>query len=217
MALLSARHLLRCGYHAPVSIATTPIAASRRTFFKFLTDASDIQRISATRRLPYAADDLFDIIIDIEAYKTFVPGCLDSRVTAWSKPETDGRRLPAQAELSIAYGGFNEKFTSVLICEPGVSVKAFSGPRSDGQKPNPKRGELKSVIKRLAADWTIHPLGIKSESSDLLTEVRLVVDFQFNVPIYTILSKSLSNMITDAMMVGFELRAAEKLGMNNES
>ncbi|PHH64907.1 hypothetical protein CDD81_3764 [Ophiocordyceps australis] len=221
MALISTRFILpRCGYHArvshhaPVSLATTSIAASRRTLFQWpgfnRREPSDLQRITVTRTLPYTPHALFNMIADIESYRGFVPYCLDSRVTAWSEPEASGQRLPTRAELTVGFAGLKEKFTSELVCEPGVSVRAFSGPGDlAGWQANSEI--LSGAIEKLAASWTLHPIENSPESPDPTTKVQLVVDFQFTTPIYDIMGRTFTRVTAEAMIEAFESRAKEKL------
>ena len=59
----------------------------------------------ATRVLPHSAEQLFNLVLDIDAYAQFLPMCAGSRVTERHKDHL-------LADLDIAYGPLHETFTS---------------------------------------------------------------------------------------------------------
>ncbi len=60
---------------------------------------------SEKRTIPYTADLLFDVVMDIEAYPSFLPWCKAARIKS-----NDGKIVIA--DLIVGIGAVSEKFTS---------------------------------------------------------------------------------------------------------
>jgi len=83
----------------------------------------------ATRRVKHAADEMFDLVADVERYPEFVPLCERLKV----KRRTDGGEGTQilVADMTVAYGPLRETFTSqVTIDRPrlAVLVEYLDGP-----------------------------------------------------------------------------------------
>jgi len=196
---------------------------SRRTFITL--PGTESQSLEATRILPYRSASLYSLVADVDSYSAFLPYCLDSKVTAWSSPDTNGKRWPSEANLKVGWGGYEETFTSKLFCVPGIVVEALSGsaitslPKSElthyaSTVNSPAHSN--HIFRFLSTRWTIKPLNsspIRSESDEAryLTEVHLSLDFQFANPIYAALSKAVAPRIAGIMIEAFEIRARDLL------
>lgn len=62
------------------------------------------------RVLPYAPEQMFDLVADVERYPEFLPWCIGAKVR--SRSETD-----LVADLTIGFGPFRESFTSRVALE----------------------------------------------------------------------------------------------------
>lgn len=73
--------------------------------------------------VPYTADQMFDLVADVDKYHDFLPWCAASKVTTRTETEL-------VADLAIGFGPFREQFTSrVLLDRPReVQVKYENGP-----------------------------------------------------------------------------------------
>ena len=118
----------------------------RRTLFEEAFQ-SNVQTLTTSRTLPYPHDSLYTIIADIEQYSAFLPYCLSSTVTKWSRPTLvssnpssmgsgtgdESKRAqkevqwPEEATLTIGWQNIRESFTSRVYCIPGRVVEAVSG------------------------------------------------------------------------------------------
>ncbi|MFI4951153.1 MAG: type II toxin-antitoxin system RatA family toxin, partial [Caulobacterales bacterium] len=82
-----------------------------------------------TRVLPYAPDQLFDLVGDVERYPEYVPWVL--RLRAWNRrAEGEGVTL-LDAEAEVGFAIVHERFaTRVRLDEPGlaIDVDLLSGP-----------------------------------------------------------------------------------------
>jgi coenzyme Q-binding protein COQ10 len=190
-----------------------PKVSSRRTFFSI---SPPIQRISASRTLPYPSQDIYDIIAAVPAYSSFLPCCLASSVTKWSKPDAiQGRRWPEQALLEIGWGDLREKFRSNIYCVPGRIVEATGGstvtriPREDIAHHDLTGGQSKSkedeILSHLLSRWTVDSLAPK------MTKVALDIEFQFANPVYAAMSSAVAGRVADIMIEAFEKRVEKEL------
>lgn len=132
--------------------------------------------------LPYLANDLFKLILDVDSYPKFLPWCSASRII--SKTDYD-----IIAELVVQFKLFTEKYQSQIIpiiTEEGYEIKvtAISGP-----------------FKFLTSIWKINQL--KNGSS-----VSFFIEFELKS---TLLDKVMSMFFKDMaqqMINLFEKRAA---------
>ncbi len=95
--------------------------------------------------VPYAADAMFALVADFEAYPQFVPGCTSSSVLS-----RDATGLVAR--LSLAKGPFVSSFTTRNSAEPPrrMTMELVEGP-----------------FQSLHGEWLFEPLGEKGCRIDL--------------------------------------------------
>lgn len=89
----------------------------------------------------YSAQEMFDLVTDVERYPQFLPWCDQTKVLA-----RDGQGM--LAEIGIAFAGIKQKFTTRNTHIPGreLHVKLVSGPFSS-----------------LDGHWTFTPVGEQGE------------------------------------------------------
>ena len=78
---------------------------------------------SEMRILPYSAEQLFSLVMDIEKYPEFLPWCTGARINSKSKNDLE-------ADVLIGYKMFREKFSSrVHFTKPReIEVEYLKGP-----------------------------------------------------------------------------------------
>ncbi len=84
---------------------------------------------TTTRRVRHAADQMFDLVADVEKYPQFVPLCESLKVTR--REDAGEGRTMLVAEMGVAYKLFRENFTSrVTLDKPKLEilVEYLSGP-----------------------------------------------------------------------------------------
>ena len=192
---------------------------SQRTFITL--PGTEPQSLSATRILPYNSSSLYTIIADVDSYSTFLPYCIASRVTKWSSPDAHSKRWPAEADLTIGWGGYEETFTSRLFCVPGSIVEALGGEAvttlSSSQIPHhaetlsSQKPEANSIFQKITTRWSVKPFHYKPSTGQPQTEVHLTLDFQFSNPVYAALSKAVAPKVAGIMIEAFEVRARRLL------
>ncbi|HEX2751809.1 MAG TPA: type II toxin-antitoxin system RatA family toxin [Alphaproteobacteria bacterium] len=76
-----------------------------------------------TRILPYSAEQLFDLVMDIEKYPEFLPWCLGARINTRQKNEVS-------ADVIVGYKMFRERFSSRVhyIRPNAIEVEYLKGP-----------------------------------------------------------------------------------------
>jgi coenzyme Q-binding protein COQ10 len=131
------------------------------------------------RTLPYTAEQLFDLVKDVERYPEFLPWCVAARIR-----ECDGNVV--WADLVIGFKMFRERFTSRVVLDPGgrrIDVSYAEGP-----------------FKYLNNHWIFEPVagGCK---------VDFYVDFEFKNRILQKVIELLFNEAVRRMVGAFETRA----------
>ena len=95
-----------------------------------------------TRILPYSAEQLFDLVMDIEKYPEFLPWCAAARVNSRG-------RETVEADVIIGYGPFREKFSSRVgfVRPKTIEVEYMQGPmrhlHNEWEFKNVRNGECR--------------------------------------------------------------------------
>lgn len=205
-------------------LQTRPIHLTpRRTFLSNLlpSDNNKPLTINVTRTLPYPRAALYDLIVDVDSYSTFLPFCSHSRVTAWSAPDptTNGTRWPTEGELTVGYGPVVQSYTSRIVCVPGKSVEALSG--NEEHAVAAKDGG-KNPFKQLVTKWTVEDApaprvvvgdesGESGENRDW-TRVDLDMRLRLEDPFLQMMLAKVAGETAEKMIEAFEKRVRESFG-----
>ena len=82
-----------------------------------------------TRRLPYTAQQMYDLVADVARYPQFLPWCAAARVRSLT-PQADASTL-MEADLVISFKVFRERFGSRVILWPEthrIDTEYLDGP-----------------------------------------------------------------------------------------
>lgn len=210
-----ARHILR---RPP-----TAHAPPRRTFLNNLLPSDKPLAIHVTRTLPYPRARLYDLIVDVDSYSSFLPYCQHSRVTAWSAPDPSdpsrSRRWPVEGELTVGFGPVTQSYTSRITCAPGRSVEARSG--RDEPAVAHVAGARDNPFRRLVTRWTVEdapppltpqPSGEVGEAGPSRTKVDLDLSMQLEDPLIQVVMSQVADESATKMIEAFERRARELFG-----
>ena len=145
--------------------------------------------IRETRRLPYSAQQMFDLVADVKRYNQFLPWVIATRVRSDSETEM-------LADMVVGFKSLRESFTSrVSKNSPNeLAVQYIDGPLSD----------LHNVWKFRAID-------------DATCEIDFAVDFQFKNRVFQALAGQYFDRAFRKMVEAFERRAHELYGSSNSS
>ena len=73
---------------------------------------------SETRHLPYTAQQMYDLVADVESYPKFLPWTAAARVRRVTQQQ-DGTRV-MDADLVISFKVFRERFGSRVVLHPDI-------------------------------------------------------------------------------------------------
>lgn len=145
--------------------------------------------IHEVRRLPYSAEQMFDLVADVGRYAEFLPWVVATRVRGDSDSETI-------ADLLVGFRALREKFTSrVEKHRPDlIQVHYVDGPMRD-----------------LDNRWQFTQL------DDGGCEVDFRVDFSFRSKVFEALAGQYFDRAFRRMVAAFEARAEQLYGSSNSS
>ena len=135
------------------------------------------------KTVPYTAEQLFDLVAEVDKYPQFLPWCVAARI----RSRTDTELV---ADLTIGFGPFRESFTSrVTLDRPKrVTVTYENGP-----------------FRYLNNQWDFTPKGTGSE-------VAFFVDFEFKSKILQAAIGVVFNEAVRRMVNAFLKRARDVYG-----
>lgn len=145
--------------------------------------------ISEIRRLPYSAEQMFDLVADVSRYAEFLPWVVATRVRSNSDVEM-------VADMVVGFKSLREKFTSKVVKEPGrmIDVHYLDGPLRD-----------------LENTWLFRPV------PDGGCEIDFTVEFTFKNRVFEKLAGQYFDRAFHKMVAAFESRADEIYGSNSSS
>ncbi len=132
----------------------------------------------------YSAQQMFDLVSDIEAYPQFLPWCADSRIIK----QEEG---VVEAELMISKGGFKKSFSTRNRMERGerITVSLLDGPFS-----------------YLEGVWNFLPL--REDAS----KISLDLEFEMSGVLANLAFGAVFNQICNTMVASFTERAKAVYG-----
>lgn len=145
--------------------------------------------IREVRRLPYSAEQMYDLVADVGRYSEFLPWIVATRVRSDSETEM-------VADMLIGFSALREKFTSRVDKErPGrIKVHYVDGPLSD----------LDNV-------WLFRPL------EDGGCEIDFAVDFTFRSAMFEKMAGQYFDKAFRKLVAAFEARAEVLYGKSSSS
>jgi coenzyme Q-binding protein COQ10 len=145
--------------------------------------------IRETRRLPYSAQQMFDLVADVGRYGEFLPWVIATRVRSDSETEM-------VADMVVGFKSLRESFTSrVKKNRPHeIDVHYLDGPLSD----------LDNIWKFRVVD-------------DHTCEIDFVVDFTFKNRLFERIAGQYFDRAFRKMVEAFETRAAQLYGSSSSS
>ena len=140
-------------------------------------------RISRSALVMYSAEQMYDLVSDIESYAEFLPGCSGAHIDRCHGDELD-------ATLDIGKGALSYRFSTRNKMTPGQSIEMRL---------------LKGPFSRLFGVWTFQPLGEGSK-------VSLELEFEMNNRLTEATLGRLLGQMLGAMVDAFSNRAKQIYG-----
>ncbi|HTV32627.1 MAG TPA: type II toxin-antitoxin system RatA family toxin [Methylocella sp.] len=138
-----------------------------------------------SRHVAHGADEMFDLVADVESYPRFVPLCRDLRVRR--KTEDAGLTILV-AEMEVGYKAIRERFTSRVTCDQKkrrILVEYIDGP-----------------FKHLENWWVFYE---RDEGKTCLVEFRIA--YEFASPTLSLLMGGIFDRAFRKFAAAFEDRA----------
>lgn len=145
--------------------------------------------IREVRRLPYTAEQMFDLVADVARYPEFLPWVVATRIRSDSETEM-------VADMLVGFNALREKFTSrvVKVRPREILVHYVDGPLRD-----------------LDNRWVFVPVDENS------CEVDFCVDFTFKNKLFEKLAGQFFDKAFRKMVAAFEARAGQLYGSSSSS
>lgn len=143
---------------------------------------------SNIRRVPFTAQQMFDLVADVEAYPQFLPLC--ESLTVLARRE-DGTNTVLEARMGVGYKAIHEKFTSRVTLMPGapsILVEYLDGP-----------------FRRLENRW-------RFVTVDGGSDIDFYVDYEFRSPVLALLMGVMFDKAFRQFAGSFEDRARKVYG-----
>ena len=144
---------------------------------------------SETRRLPYSAQQMYDLVADVASYPEFLPWCAAARIR--SRNDIGGGVEEMLADLVISFKVFRERFGSRVVLHPSdmrIDTEYLDGP-----------------FRYMKSNWAF-------EDTDGGCDVHFFVDFEFKNAILQGIIGVVFNEAMQRIVRAFERRAADLYG-----
>jgi len=134
--------------------------------------------------LPYSAQQMFELVDDIEKYPEFLPNCAGAT-------EIERNENSVVASLAVAKGGFEKVFTTKNTNKPydSIEMTLVDGP-----------------FKHLNGVWTFEAL------DEHACKIELVVSFEFSNALVGFAFGSVFNSLAESFVDAFSQRAKQVYG-----
>ncbi len=142
-----------------------------------------------TRILPYAPDQLAELVADVESYPRFVKWVTAMRV--WNPREEAPGVTLLDAEAAVGFAFMKERFSTWV--------------RHDRNLPRVEVGLLRGPFRHLRNRWEFHPL---PEG----TRLEFMIDFAFRNPILNTMLNANFDLAVNKLIGSFEDEAARRYG-----
>ncbi len=138
-----------------------------------------MQNICRSALVPFSAEQMYELVDDIDNYKSFVPYCRESTVL-------DRNSQQVTAKLQVAKSGLAKSFTTVNTLEPFefIRMELIDGPFS-----------------HLSGGWRFTAL------SDSACKIELDLNFEFSNKLTSLAFSKVFNKLVQSMVSAFTKRA----------
>jgi coenzyme Q-binding protein COQ10 len=147
-------------------------------------DDRPAQRVAVTRRLHHRWQDLYGLVLDLERYPAFVPGCRAIKI--YSRAAAAGRTVIV-SRMTVGVAGFEVSYANRTTGDAAarrIEVQALNGP-----------------LRRLDVLWIFEPDG------EDWTRVGFSVDYAFESAILSALASRAFAAMFREILTAFERRA----------
>jgi coenzyme Q-binding protein COQ10 len=151
-----------------------------------------------TKILPYNKSELFDLVLEVESYPQFVPGCKTARIIS---QEQSAEQQVIIAELTIEVKGFLEKYQSRIIS------RVIEGAAPDAAVYTIDAEAISGPFRYLNNSW-------RFSGGDGNTQLEFMIRFEFKSFLLNQLLGLFFKQAAQQMIAAFEKRAQERRGLS---
>ena len=149
------------------------------------------------RFLPYAPQQLFELVAAVDRYPEFLPWCRAARIRSSEKLRDAPEKTLIVADLVIGFGMIRERYRSRVVLQPPqhIEVTRVEGP-----------------FRCLNSSWTFDPVAPSDKHPEGGTKLTFHIEFEFRS---TLLQSLMATLFDDAarrMVAAFEGRARRLYG-----
>ncbi|KAF7513778.1 hypothetical protein GJ744_007829 [Endocarpon pusillum] len=167
--------------------------------------STPLRQLTHTRVLPYPCSSVFDALVSVDKYPSFLPFVLSAIVT-----QRDQNKLPARASLKVGYVamGIEETWDSI------VSAKEEQG-IIEARSAEVEEGNEDGIFEVLKTKWQLHDIeDIRRQGVGLgaRTAVKLDVEVKFRSTMYDKMFAGVEEKVAGMMVGAFEKRIKELAG-----
>jgi ribosome-associated toxin RatA of RatAB toxin-antitoxin module len=143
-----------------------------------------MQHIYRSALVPHSAQQMYQLIDDIDSYHQFVPYVQSTQIIERTQNQVT-------AEMKVAKSGFAKSFTTKNTLTPFGSIRMdlIDGP-----------------FKHLSGDWKL------TELSDTACKIELDIEFEFSNKLASLAFSSIFNQLVQSMVSAFTERAEQVYG-----
>lgn len=140
-----------------------------------------MRRITRSALVPFSAEQMFNLVNDVESYPRFLPGCVGSRIL-----DLSGNVMTAA--LDVAKAGIRKTFVTrnELITNSMINIQLVEGP-----------------FQYLSGYWVFTPLDLNA------CKVELNLEFEFTNSLVELAFGKIFNELAVSMVSMFTKRARE--------
>ena len=140
--------------------------------------------ISKTEDVPFSADQMYELVNDVESYPEFLSWCRSSKIHERSPHHM-------KASITLVKGRIKQSFTTENTMQPGrrIDVSLVEGP-----------------FKQLTGFWEFEPEGVDS------CRVSVMMQFEFRNRLLKLALEAVFNQITGTLIENFTERARQVFG-----
>ena len=153
--------------------------------------------IKRRRYIPFALQHVYDVVVDVDEYRHFVPFCSQSRVT------TDLSPTAFEADLAISFMAFEERYTSRVTVSPpsrseasDVDVASVSASSAAGSP----------LFASLSSEWTMRAAASVDGAEH--TSVHFEATFEVRSPLHANAVALFIDDVADRQLNAFAERTA---------
>ncbi|MGD8956510.1 MAG: type II toxin-antitoxin system RatA family toxin [Chromatiaceae bacterium] len=138
-------------------------------------------KIEKSALVPFSAQQMFDLVADVERYKEFLPWCSDSQLVSSTENEVCGK-------IEVSRLGITQAFSTCNAIDPPhrMEIALREGP-----------------FKRLHGEWRFTQL------RDDACKVSLMMDFEFSGRLINAAFGKVFHQIANSLVASFVERARE--------